>query len=222
MPLPLVPLARAAQRRERRVYRCGRRGRQYRVSLLHRAFVLGRLPQQTDSARPAGSRCRGRRHQLGHRPGRKTGRIHADLLPRRPRFGVRGRSVPAGHPRFRRAARLRAGPAQRHRAGAEPAVARRVCRPRLYPRNGCRESRDADRMQGRGYENARIRLRRLCRGAAGRCAGRWGEPGYADEAHVKLQEPLRPLDGPDARTARRRLVDHALRRSVSLLRIHVP
>lgn len=106
--------------------------------------------------------------------------------------------------------------------GPSRPVARRVCRPRLYPRNGCRESRDADRMQGRGYENARIRLRRLCRGTAGRCAGRWGEPGYADEAHVKLQEPLRPLDGPDARTARRRLVDHALRRSVSLLRIHVP
>lgn len=77
-------------------------------------------------------------------------------------------------------------------------------------------------MQSRGYENARIRLRRLCRGAAGRCAGRPGEPRHADEAHVQLQKPLRSLDGPDARTARRRLVDHALRRPVSLLRIYVP
>ena len=44
-----------------------------------------------------------------------------------------------------------------------------------------------------------------------------GEPRHADEAHVELQEPLRPLDGADARAPRNGEWITPLRRSVSLL-----
>ncbi len=192
---------------------------QYRVPLLHgpsywddyrnKLILLGLLAPE----------CRGRRHQLGHRPGRKAGRIHADLLPRRPTLrrswaecylrGIRGFDV-------RRAYDWScATPPCRGRS----AVARRVCRPRLYP--------EMD------VENPVTQT--VCKAAVTKTL----EYAYDDYAVALLADVLgdganrdmlmkrtsnyKNLFDPSTGLMRgrlvRRLVDHALRRPVSLLRI---
>ena len=77
-------------------------------------------------------------------------------------------------------------------------------------------------LSGGRHEDTRIRLRRLRRGAAGRGAGRQGEPRPADGPHEELPQLLRSFDGTHARPPGGRVVDHPLRGALSLLRIHVP
>ena len=83
------------------------------------------------------------------------------------------------------------------------------------PEMGLRPSGDQHGLPGGRYEDTRIRLRRLRRGAAGRGAGRQGEPRPADGPHEELPQLLRPLDGTHARPPGGRVVDHPLRGALS-------